>query len=275
MSKESKLQVTKEEKDMLNKVFWRTWFLGGSMNPVNYLGFGYTQCLVPVIKTLFKDEEARKEALKRNDSFFNSTPEMAPLVLGLNASMEKANSKKMTFDADAINGLKASLMGPISGIGDSLILGVLRVIAAGLTIPLAMQGNILAPILFLLIYHVPTVYIRYMLLFIGYTAGESFLSNAFKSGAFEKLKKAFIIVGLIMVGAMTAQMVSVPITAKIVMGAKQTIDVQKILDSIMPGLVPLGATLLVFKLIRKKVNVTTMLLAMFVIGILGALIGLF
>ena len=41
-------------------------------------------------------------------------------------------------------------MGPLSGIGDSLLLGTLRVLAIGIGTSLAMQGNILGPIFILI-----------------------------------------------------------------------------------------------------------------------------
>ena len=43
------------------------------------------------------------------------------------------------FDPDSINAVKTSLMGPLSGIGDSLFQGTIRVIAFGLGVQLAQQ----------------------------------------------------------------------------------------------------------------------------------------
>ena len=63
--------------------------------------------------------------------------------------MEKKNSEQKDFDANSINAVKSSLMGPPAGIGDSIFWGVLRVIAAGIAVGLGMTGNILAPIVFL------------------------------------------------------------------------------------------------------------------------------
>ena len=52
-------------------------------------------------------------------------------------------------------------MGPLSGIGDSIMLGTLRILAVGIGASLAAQGNILGPILFLIIFNVPAFILRY------------------------------------------------------------------------------------------------------------------
>lgn len=187
MNNKIKKQLSKQENSMLKKVFWRSWLLFGSFNMVKMQGYGYSQAMMPVIDSLYKDKEDKKKALVRNSTFFNCTYETAPFIMGLNAAMEKANSECSEFDEESINAIKASLMGPLSGIGDSIFWGTIRLIAASIGIPLAMKGSILGPILFLLIYHIPSIIARYKLTYIGYTAGERFLIKAYKSGAFESI----------------------------------------------------------------------------------------
>lgn len=45
--------------------------------------------------------------------------------------------------------------------GDAFFYGVLRIIATGIAIGLASQGNPLGPLLFLLIYNIPSLLLRY------------------------------------------------------------------------------------------------------------------
>ena len=52
------------------------------------------------------------------------------------------------FETETISSIKAALMGPVAGIGDSFYWGTFRVIAAGIGLSLAAQGNILGPILY-------------------------------------------------------------------------------------------------------------------------------
>ena len=80
---------------------------------------------------------------------------------GLTVAMEEQNAKDPNFDPKTINSVKAALMGPLSGIFDSIFPGTLRIIAAGIGISLAAQGNILGPILYALIYCIPSYICRF------------------------------------------------------------------------------------------------------------------
>lgn len=269
-------QISVEEKNMLRKIFWRSWTLFGSFNMVKMQGYGYCQAMIPVINEFYKDkEEDKRKALVRSSTFFNCTYETAPFIMGLNAAMEKANSSYPDFDTESINAVKASLMGPLSGIGDSIFWGTVRLIASGIGISLAMQGNIFGPLLFLLIYHIPSIIARYELLNVGYTAGERFLKTVYNSGAFENLTYCATMVGMIMIGAMTAQFVTISTPLKFAIGANNTLVIQDILDSIMPGILPLTVTLLTFYFIRKKVKISYLLLGIILLGLAGSFIGIF
>ena len=97
---------------------------------------GFLYGMVPTLDRLYPDESdpkqlaAKKEAYHRHMAFYNCTPQTSAFVLGLAASMEEQYAKDPeNFDPDSINAVKTSLMGPLSGIGDSLMQGTIRVIA--------------------------------------------------------------------------------------------------------------------------------------------------
>ena len=64
---------------------------------------------------------------------------------------KKKNVLDENFEVGTIDSIKTSLMGPLAGLGDSFFWGTLRLIATGVGTSLALQGNVLGPILFLLI----------------------------------------------------------------------------------------------------------------------------
>ena len=64
---------------------------------------------------------------------------------------EEYAEKPDTFDPKMITSVKTALMGPLSGVGDSLFQGTVRIIAMSIGISLAQQGSILGPILAMLI----------------------------------------------------------------------------------------------------------------------------
>ena len=59
-------------------------------------------------------------------AFFNTEPQVGSVVVGITASLEEAKANGADdINAETINGLRAGLMGPLAGIGDSLVVGTL------------------------------------------------------------------------------------------------------------------------------------------------------
>ena len=131
------------------------------------------------LKKIYKDDpEGYAAALTRHVGFFNVTPQFAPFVGGVAVSMEERVAKG-EIDGSAVDSVKSALMGPLSGIGDSIFLGCIRVIAVAVGVSLAKQGNILGPILYFLIYNIPAFALRILGAIKGYEWGFQFLAKAF------------------------------------------------------------------------------------------------
>lgn len=262
-------EITKKD---LMKVFWRSFSMEWSWNYERQAHMGFAHAINPIIKKLYKTKEERAEALQRHLEFFNTTPHISTLILGITAAMEESNAKNKNFDTSSINNVKVGLMGPLAGIGDSFIWGTLRIIATGVGTSLALQGNILGPILFFLIFNGPAVALRYFGMMGGYKLGSGLLEKIQKSGLMENLTFGAAVLGLMVIGAMTASMVGINIPMMIGQG-DAAVTVQSIFDEIMPCILPLGFTGFVYYLLHKDVKVTTILIIITAIGIAGAFFG--
>lgn len=230
--------------------------------------------MLPVIKKLYSNKEDQIAAMQRHLEFFNTTPQLSTLILGISAAMEESNANDPNFDTESINSVKVSLMGPLAGIGDSFIWGTLRIIATGVGLSLANQGNILGPILFLLIFNIPAQGLRYYLMNAGYKLGSGFLAKIQENGLMSKLTYAASVLGLMVVGGMTAENVSINFPLAFGSGDEAT-TLNDVFNNIMPGLMPLLFTLLVYYLLKKKnIKTTTLLLICVVIGLVGSFFGI-
>lgn len=262
-------------KEDLNKVFWRSFALQGSESYTDMQGMGYCYSILPALNKIYDgDDKKLYESLYRNTEFFNTTPHVAPFIMGMSLALEEENSKIDDFDTDTISSLKVSLMGPIAGIGDTFYWGTFRVIAAGIGLSFATQGNILGPVLYFLIYTILHFVGRYGSLRIGYNMGANAVEKAYENNYLESFSLAASIVGLMSIGAMTFSLVdfSIPLTFNTSGGE---IIIQQIFDDIFPGILPLGLTFLVYFLLKKNVKVVWIILGIFLFGILGTYLGLF
>ena len=258
----------------LRRVFWRSFQMEFSWNYERQMNLAFVYALIPVLKKLYPQKAALAAALKRHLVFFNTTPHIVTLLLGITTAMEEKNSQQQEMDGTAIDNVKASLMGPLAGLGDSFFWGTLRLIATGIGTSLALQGNILGPILFLLVFNVPHILVRWLFTRWGYVLGTGVLHRVQKSGMMESLTYGASIIGLMVVGAMAASMINITIPVSFGAGEAKT-EVQGIIDNIMPCLLPLISFGIVYWLLGRKVKPLTIIGGMALVGILGSWIGLF
>lgn len=268
-SKDNDKTITKKD---LMKVFWRSFTMEWSWNYERQANMSYAYGMMPIIKKLYKTDKERAEALKRHLEFFNTTPHISTLILGISTAMEESNANSEDFDTSSINNVKVGLMGPLAGIGDSFFWGTLRVIATGIGTSLALQGNILGPILFLLVFNIPHILVRYYAMMGGYKLGAGVLDKIQKSGLMEALTYGAAVLGLMVIGGMTAEMVTVNIPLTIGEG-DSAMAVADIINGIVPGIMSLGFTGFIYMLLGKNFKTTTILILIAVIGIVGAFFG--
>ncbi|AUY38086.1 MULTISPECIES: PTS system mannose/fructose/sorbose family transporter subunit IID [Leclercia] len=278
MISEETLPETQDENAInardLRRVFWRSFQMEFSWNYERQMNLAFVYALIPVLKKLYPQKAALAAALKRHLVFFNTTPHIVTLLLGITTAMEEKNSQQQEMDGTAIDNVKASLMGPLAGLGDSFFWGTLRLIATGIGTSLALQGNILGPILFLLVFNVPHILVRWLFTRWGYVLGTGVLHRVQKSGMMESLTYGASIIGLMVVGAMAASMINITIPISFGAGEAKT-EVQGIIDNIMPCLLPLVSFGIVYWLLGRKVKPLTIIGGMALVGILGSWIGLF
>lgn len=268
-------QISKTDRKLLWSLFFRSLTVFAPFNYAKQGGSGFCYSVMPFIDKYYKDPQKKKEALSRNIIWYNATSNVGTFIMSLVASMEKEASTRDDFNVDSINAMKASLMGPFSGIGDTLFWGILRVIAAGVSMGFAAQGNFLAPFIFLIVYNVPSLWCRWYLTKLGFAVGSQYIEEMYTSGLLNIFTKAASTLGLIMLGGMTSSLVQFNSKMVIHMGHGQSLNIQNMLDQIFKGIVPLGLTLLCFWLLsKKKMNFTVLILLVIVLSIALSFLGI-
>ena len=264
--------VTKND---MRSVFWRSFPLQASFNYERMQNVGFCYSLLPVLKRLYPEKKEASEALKRHLSFFNTTPQLVTFITGACIAMEEENKKSGDqFDIESIAALKAALMGPIAGIGDSFFWGTFRIIAAGIGCGLAAQGSILGAILFLLIFNIPHFLSRYFGIHLGYQWGSSFFDKVMASGLINKVTEVCYILGLTMIGAVSAGYVAVS-TPLAYGSGDAAVTVQGILDSLFLNMLPLGVIMMCLWLMKKKnIPAHWLIFLLMIIGIIGGALGI-
>lgn len=266
----------KLSKKTLVKV-WKSWMMHNltSMNFERLSAYGFCYSMLPLIEELYGDDEvAKKEALKRHSAFYNTEPQLGVIVNGIVCGLEEKKASGEDIDDEIINGLKVGMMGPIAGIGDSMIPGMLVPILLSIGMGLSADGSILGPLFYIVSFLGIIIPGSYFLFMKGYDLGTDAVKLLIDERA-ERMKEGFQILGVFITGGIAANYVNV--TTKL--GYQKdnvNIDVQQILDGIFPKLLPLAIVIIVYYLMTKKrfSPVKSMLTLLF-ISIVGVLLGIF
>lgn len=266
MMKSKNNKVTKKD---IRGVYYRWWFQSQiCFNYETMQSAGVVGALGPFIEKIYGDDkEVVKQKLKQYFQFFNINPYMGNMVLGSVAALEETEEENVTETANTI---KTGLMGPLSGIGDSIFYVIPMSVFGAIAAYMAKQGSAVGlgiAVAFTLI----MLWVRSKLFDIGYNVGTSFVTT--KRELFDKLTKSASILGLIVVGGLLASTVSVKVPYVFIYGDVKT-SIQGILDSIMPKLLPLAMTFFAYWMLGKK-NMTTVKLVFIIIAIavLGSVAG--
>ena len=145
---------------------------------------------------------------------------------------------------------------------------------AAIAAAMALEGNVLAPFVFI----VPNVALnlvsRWLFVKYGYKLGTNLVVKMKNSSIIDKFVEGATIVGMMVVGAMIVGFVSLNIATVWVIGEK-TVVLQSIIDSIMPKLLPLLLVLGYYQiLVKQKKGMYICIIASFILGIAGKAIGL-
>lgn len=214
----------------LYKITWRwsTW-LATIWNYEKMEAAGYLITMAPVLDELYKDdEEARHYAYDVESQFFNCETNLAAIIFGIDIAIQEEYGKE---GLDMVQAVKTSLMGPFSGIGDTLFSSVFDVVFGSIAVTTGLQGNYVGILLwFAYILFVPFV-LRPWLCRLGYQEGMKLTTSLNESLA--ELTKCGSILGLTVIGAMIATMVSVKF-GTISFGAFDFNVQTQLFDAIMP-----------------------------------------
>ena len=255
----------------VKRLYWRSFAIQSAFSFDRMQAMGFTWGLLPILKRIYANNpEGLADALKRHLAFFNTFPWLSSSPLVLAAEMEIKKARGENIDAQAIQGLKSSLMGPLAGIGDSMFHGTARPIMGGICASLALSGNAAAPWIFFISLLALHLFCRWWVMKQSIAMGERMFS-VFASSSFRKFMEGAMITGLMAAGALVGTWLNFTTPLKYVKDGA-TISIQNMLNGIFPKLLPLGLTMLVFFFIRKGVKTTYIMLGIMVASIiLGAL----
>lgn len=266
--------ISAEDNAVLRKMFIMSHSVFMNFNMTKMEANCFTNTMAPAIERVYVDDpEGKREAYLRHQAFFNTHAVALDFIAGLSYALEK-DCAEGKVPGQTIEAIKASLMGPTAGMFDSLFFNCLRVIGAGIAIGLCSQGNIAGTFIFILLYGVTQSILKWFLLKAGYTLGTSFIDSIYNSGLMQVATKAASILGVMMVGCMTATTVGFPLNWTVTIGDTSLV-VLDLFESIYPGILSVAIVLIMLAFIKKGVRPIVLIFGLLIFCLLGAAAGIF
>lgn len=299
-------KVTLSKRDRWD-VMWHSQLLQGSWNYERMQNGGWAYSMIPALRKLYPKKEDMAAALQRHLVFFNTHPYLASPIIGVTLALEEDRANGAEVDDEAIQGVKVGMMGPLAGVGDPVFWYTVRPILGALGASMAIDGNIMGPILFFVLWNVIRIAFLWYTQELGYKAGAA-ISADLSGGLLKKVTRGAAMMGMFVLGALIERWVSITFTIQVSKTPVQSggyIDWSKLpkgsagirealtqqaaglslskykvttlqnnLDSLIPGLAGLLLTFLCMWLLKKKVSPIVIILGIFVVGILFHVWGL-
>ncbi len=259
--------AAKLDKGTLNRMVWRSLMLQASFNYERMQAAGWLYSMAPGLEKIHTNKEDLSKSMTHNLEFFNTHPFLVTFVMGIVLSLEQQKA-----DIQTIRSVRVAAMGPLGGIGDALFWFTLVPITAGLTAQMAIDGSVLGPILYFIITFGVQMGLRFWLMNWSYSLGTGAIGALTKNA--KEFTRAASMLGVFVVGALTCNYGATSVGIMVPNG-DSPIDIQALLNGILPAFLPLVLTLMCFFLIKFKnwspVKTIALLLG---IGILGGALGI-
>lgn len=248
MAEEKNIKLSQKD---VNKTMFR-WYVATEM-PLNYermQSVAFTYALIPVLKKLYTKKEDLKEALQRHLELFNTNATAGGLILGTVLAMEEEKANNENISSDVIVGIKTGLMGPVAAFGDSFSAGTLQTLCILAASTLAAGGSYFG-LLMLFLGNVILMTELVLTTNLTYKKGREAIKDVLSSKVMTDVLEGANILGMMMMGALTASMVHLETALSVTFGETKMM-IQENIDHLIPGLFSVLVLFLFYYLIRKK-----------------------
>lgn len=257
--------MNKLSKRDLNNVIFR-WIIMA----VNTYNYQYQQAgsvvfaLYPALRKIYKDDNEFQEALQNHFNYFNCMPWLAPLVLGTTLAIEENGGIK---DKEMVQNIKTSLMGPLSGVGDTIFWVLVPTIIGSIAGYMALEKNMIGVIGWMCI-NLLFILMRVKFIHLGFQQGVKLITSF--GDKVSLITECASILGLVVVGSLISSVINVK-AALILRFGEMTMEIQPMLDKILPSLLPAIITMIIYKLLNtKKVGITLLILLIIIFSMICA-----
>lgn len=243
-----------------------------------YLAPSLLYAMMPILKKLYKTDDQLRAAYQRQLLFFNTQLTWGGgVITGLMSSMEEQraneeyNNEPITMTDDLLYNTKAGLMGALAGIGDAIDSGTVQYIFIAIAVPWAQQGSPLGALFPFIAFALYQVLIGLFFARQAFSLGRN-ATGIMQGTGVQTMIETLSILGLFMMGVLAGNYVNVTSSLSFSISGREFV-LQDILDTVIPGILPLATVMFVYWYYSKYgLKVTRILIYLtLILGVLAAI----
>lgn len=257
------------KKDISTAAFRYMFMACNTFNYESQQGPAVVFGLEKALRKVYDNDDDYRASLLNSFKYFNTTTWMANILLGAGLAMEEKDGVK---SLDAVQSFKTGMMGPLAGIGDTLIWVLYPTIMGSIAAYMALEGNPTGVIMWLAL-NVFFLFFRLKLFHIGYDSGLKMVTAL--GDKLSVFTEAASIMGLTVVGALIPSVIKMKTGLEFTFGEVALSIQDGILNAIMPSLMPVALTILVYQLLaRKKASVIQIIFLIIILALVCSFLGI-
>lgn len=239
-----------------------------TLNFENLQAGSFAFSMAPALRKLYANDEDYEKALASHYLYYNCNPWAGNLIIGAVLALEEAQGNEAR---ETIKDLKTSLMGPLSGVGDTIAWVLLPTIFGSIAGYTAKDGNPTMSFIWLAVY-IAWFFLRLKIVDFGYQKGTEIIGKL--GSQISAITEAASILGLVVVGALISSVVKVETPLAFQTG-EVVQEIQPLLDGVLPSMIPVILTFISYRLLTKRnVSMTKLILIFLVIAMVAAFFGI-
>ncbi|MCS6846264.1 MAG: PTS system mannose/fructose/sorbose family transporter subunit IID [Anaerolineae bacterium] len=252
------------------------FFHDAGVNFERLQNMGFAMALAPAAKRLCETASERVTLLRRSLTLFNCEWTFGASLVGALIALEERRANGEAINDAEMVGAKTGVMAGLDVIGGTVMLSAIGslLIAAGAA--LADRGSLIGPFMFAFVQSALVLAVGFASFQLGYAQTRRFgdwarANNWLRPALFGAMRLGAFALGMLVV---VLAPIALPGEGVIQIGAARLAVQTRVLDAILPGLLPLAATLAIWWLLRyRRISPVILMGGCLIVAVAGAAIA--
>lgn len=235
----------KELRRISRRTALRAYLLQNGYNYGNYEGLSYANIMFPALKRLCRNDEELRRELKDSLGYCSVNPNFLPILTSF-----QIVAFYRGIPAKDIRDIRLAFMGPLAGIGDSMVQFCFAPVLSTIGASMAAEGMMAGPAVFLVGMNLILLGLKLFNEALGYGLSMSFTDSL--KDMLAPVSQGARMIGCAVIAGLVTECITIRAAIEFSRGGQTVFVLQDFLDTLLPGMLPALFTGFLFYLLRVK-----------------------